>query len=95
MDGCHHGITISLKTGLDIYTVVEDARRKLGIGEELDILQAIYGRVFSKTSPWAGKNFKKIDQKRLDELTEGFKDSKEMACIGINSFRKEKRTKTL
>jgi len=32
MDGYYHGITIGLKTGLDIYTVVEDARRKLGIG---------------------------------------------------------------
>ncbi|MBC2696306.1 MAG: hypothetical protein HF982_13730 [Desulfobacteraceae bacterium] len=91
MDGYYHGITISLKTGLDIYTVVEDARRKLGIGEELDILQTLYGRVFSKTSPWAGKNFKKIDRKRLDELTGSFKNSKETTYLGINSFRKENK----
>ncbi|MCG2728151.1 MAG: hypothetical protein L6244_05850 [Candidatus Methanoperedenaceae archaeon] len=91
MSGYYHGITISLKTGLDIYTVVEDARRKLGIGEELDILQSLYGKVLSNTSPWAVKNCKKIDQKRLDELTEGLKDSKETAYLGINSFRKENK----
>lgn len=59
MDGYYHGVTISLKTGLDICTVLDDARRKLGIKEDPDILQALYGKVFSKTSPWAGKSFKK------------------------------------
>jgi hypothetical protein len=87
MDGYYHGVTISLKTGLDICTVLDDARRKLGIKEDPDILQALYGRVFSKTSPWAGKSFKKIDQKRLGELTGSLKESKEMAYLGINSFR--------
>ena len=91
MDGYYHGITISLKTGLDICSVVEDACRKLEIGKMPDILQTLYGKVFSRTSPWAGKNFKKIDPKRLDELTEGFKDSKETAWLGINSFRKENK----
>lgn len=91
MDGYYHGITISLKTGLDICTVVEDACRKLEIKEVPDILQTLYGRVFSGTSPWAGKNFKKIDPKRFGELTESFKDSKETAWLGINSFRKENK----
>jgi len=91
MNGFYHGITISLKTGFDICAVVEDARRKLGIGEGPDILQAIYGRVFSRTSPWAGKSFKKIDQKRLCELTGCLKESKEPACLGINSFRQENK----
>jgi hypothetical protein len=91
MDGYYHGITISLKTGLDIYTALEDARRKLGIGEELDILQSLYGRVLSKTSPWAGKSFKKIDQKRLSELTGSLKENKETAYLGINSFRQENK----
>lgn len=91
MDGYYHGVTISLKTGLDICTVLDDARRKLGIKEEPDILQALYGRVFSKTSPWAGKSFKKIDQKRLGELAGSLKESKETAYLGINSFRQENK----
>jgi hypothetical protein len=90
MSGFYHGITISMKTGFDIHTVLEDARRKLGIGEGPDILQSIYGRVLSKTSPWAGKNFTEIGPEKLREFTGGLED-KETAYLGINSFRMDNK----
>ncbi len=87
IDGYFHGITISLKSGWDIYGLLEDTRRRLGIGEEYDVVQALYGRVFSGTSPWAGKSFKKLNSDRLKALRGGFEAPRETAYLGINSFR--------
>ena len=59
LEGYYHGITISLKTG-------SDARQKLSRicslleSNAIDPLQIIYGRLLSKSSPWAGKNFTKL-----------------------------------
>jgi len=89
MDGYFHGITLSLKSGWDIYGLLEDARKRLGIGKEYDVVQALYGRVLSETSPWAGKSFKKLDRARLIELQGGIEGQKETAYLGINSFRKD------
>jgi len=87
LDGYYHGVTISLKTGTD-------ARDKLsGIcslfdGDVIDPLQIIYGRLLSKTSPWAGKNFTKLNPQKLSEMTQGFETGDVATCIGINSFRR-------
>lgn len=91
LDGYHHGITISLKTGTDSYGILEEIRKKLNIGEGLDPLQVFYGRLLSQTSPWAGKDFKKLDLKKLSEMTDGFDKGEETACLGINSFRKDNK----
>ncbi len=91
MDGFLHGITMSLRTGTDIYSLLNDTREKLNIGREFDILQVLYGRVLSKTSPWAGKNFNKLEKKKLEEMTEGFYSKDETAYLGINSFRKDNK----
>lgn len=87
MEGYLHGITLSLKSGWDIYGLLEDARKRLGIGKEYDVVQSLYGRVLSETSPWAGKSFKKLDDAKLIELKGGVEDPKETAYLGINSFR--------
>ena len=89
IDGYFHGITISLKSGWDIYGLLEDARRKLGVGKEYDVVQALYGRALSGTSPWAGKSFKALNSERLKELRGGFEGPRETAYLGINSFRKD------
>ena len=89
MDGYFHGITLSLKSGWDIYGLLEVARIRLGIGKEYDVVQALYGRVLSETSPWAGKSFKSLDRARLIELQGGFEGPRETAYLGINSFRKD------
>jgi hypothetical protein len=87
LDGYYHGVTISLKTG-------SDARQKLsGICSRLesnaiDPLQIIYGRLLSKTSPWAGKNFTKLNSQKLSEMTEGFETGEVETCLGTNSFRR-------
>lgn len=91
MEGYYHGITISLKTGLDIYSVLEDIRGKLGVGKEFDIIQVLYGRVLSNTSPWAGKNFKKMEPDALLALTGRDEGSRGPAYLGINSFRKDNK----
>ena len=91
MDGFYHGITISLKTGTDIYGIQNETREKLNIGKEFDVLQSFYGNVLSSTSPWAGKDFKKMNLEKLNEMTEGFVHSGETAYLGINSFRKDRK----
>lgn len=91
LDGYYHGITISLRTGTDSYGILEDIRSRLNITKEVDLLQVFYGRLISKTSPWAGKNFRKLDPARLRDLTGGFYKEGEAAYLGINSFRKEHR----
>jgi len=55
LDGYYHGITISLKTGINILGEISS---KLGV-DKIDPLQIFYGRMLSGTSPWAGKNFKR------------------------------------
>ncbi len=87
IDGYFHGITISLKSGWDIYGLLEDARRKLGVGEEFDVVQTLYGRVLAGASPWAGKSFKKLNRDKLRALRGGFEGPGETAYLGINSFR--------
>lgn len=91
LDGYYHGITISLKTGTDSLGVLEEIRKKLDIGEGIDPLQVLYGRLLSKTSPWAGKNFKKLNKDKLSELTGGFDKGEEPTYLGINSFRKDNK----
>jgi len=89
MKGFYHGITISLKTGTDIYGFLNDAREKLGIGAEVDVLQALYGRLLSKTSPWAGKDFRKMEPVKIGEMTKGAERVDQSMYLGINSFRKD------
>ena len=91
LDGYYHGITISLKTGTDSLGVFDDIQKKLHLEEEVDPLQVFYGRLLSKTSPWAGKNFKEINKEKLSELTGGFDKGEEKSFLGINSFRKDNR----
>ena len=91
LDGFYHGITMSLRTGTDIYSILEDTRRNLGIGKEVDILQSIYGRVLADTSPWAGKNFKKMGQEKLREFTGSPDTGGDAVYLGINSFRKDRK----
>lgn len=90
LDGYYHGITITMKTGTDIFSILEETRRSLGIGKEVDILQVLYGRVVSATSPWAGKDFKKMGPEKTREFTGGFDLRGDTVYLGINSFRKEK-----
>lgn len=88
LDGYYHGITLSLKTGTDSYRRLDEIRKKLNLGDEIDPLQVFYGRFMSTTSPWAGKDFKKLSSEKVRELTEGFDKGDETAYLGINSFRK-------
>lgn len=89
LEGFYHGITISMRTGLDSFGKLEEIREKTHIGKALDPMQILYGRLLSKTSPWAGKNFTKLTTEKVSELTDGFETGGEAAYLGINSFRKE------
>ncbi|HDH53805.1 MAG TPA: hypothetical protein ENH24_04905, partial [Nitrospirae bacterium] len=91
LDGFYHGITMSLRTGTDIYSILEETRRSLGIGKEVDILQSIYGRVLADTSPWAGKDFKKMGPEKLREFTGSPDTGGDTVYLGINSFRKDRK----
>ncbi|MBI5454383.1 MAG: hypothetical protein HY956_07150 [Deltaproteobacteria bacterium] len=88
LDGYYHGVTIGLKTGLDSFNLLTGLTERLGLGH-LDPAQVFYATLLSKTSPWAGKNFKKIDSARLAELADGMEEPEETAYLGINSFRKD------
>ena len=88
MDGYHHGITLSLKTGTDLHRMIGNIRERLHIGREFDPLQVLYARLASRTSPWAGKNFKALGGEKLRRLTGGFESGRPTAYLGINSFRK-------
>ena len=90
VEGYYHGITISLKTGLDIYATLEETRKKLAIGNELDVTQSLYGTVLSKSSPWAGKSFTKLTPEKQQQMTGG-KAFDGPSWIGINSFRKDEK----
>ena len=87
LEGYYHGVTISLKTGTD-------ARQKLSKicslldSDAIDPLQIIYGRLLSKTSPWAGKTFTKLNPQKLGEMTQGFESGEVATCLGTNSFRR-------
>lgn len=91
MKGFYHGITMSLRTGTDIYSFLNDARERLHIGKEFDVLQALYGRVLSNTSPWAGKDFRKMGPEKIKGMTGGHDTGENTSYLGINSFRKDKR----
>ena len=91
LDGYYHGTTISLKTGTDSQDILDELLKNLNLNEAIDPLQIFYGRLLSTTSPWAGKNFKKLNAKKLSELTEGFDRGEETSCLGINSFRKDNK----
>jgi len=86
LDGYYHGITLGLKSGSDAFRVLNGIRERLGLGEKPDLLQIFYGRLLSETSPWAGKNFKRLGAERLRTLTGGAEEGE--AWLGINSFRK-------
>lgn len=89
LDGFFHGLTIGLRTGLDSFGKLNDVRKKLKIGKEIDPMQVMYGRLLSKTSPWAGKNFTKLTKEQINRFTEGFDQGNETTYLGINSFRKD------
>lgn len=91
LDGYYHGVTISLKTGIENRSVFNEISKRFNISEEIDPLQILYGRLLSKTSPWAGKNFRKLNNDRLGELTDGFDRGEETSYLGINSFRKDNK----
>ncbi len=87
LDGYYHGVTISLKTGTD----AQDKLSKICSvfdSDAIDPLQIIYGRLLSKTSPWAGKNFTKLNHEKLSEMTQGFETGDVVTCLGTNSFRR-------
>ena len=88
LDGYYHGVTISLKAGLDSQSVFNEICKRLNISKKIDPLQILYGRLLSKTSPWAGKAFRKLDKSKLSKLTDGFDRGDETSYLGINSFRK-------
>jgi hypothetical protein len=88
LDGYYHGVTISLKTGTDLQRVTEKILSALKLTIELDPLQTIYGRLLSKTSPWAGKCFKRVNPDKLLKLTDGHEKAEIPTYLGINSFRK-------
>ncbi len=91
LDGFYHGITISLRTGLDSFGRLDDIRKKFNIAKELDPMQIIYGRLLSDTSPWAGKNFTRLTKGQTSKYTGGFDKGKETTYLGINSFRRENK----
>ncbi len=90
LDGYYHGITISLKTGIDSHDILSEIGSRL-IGEKIDPLQIFYGRLLSKSSPWAGKNFKELGKKKLSDITDGFEKGEAATYLGINSFRKNNK----
>ncbi len=91
LDGFYHGITISLRTGLDSFGRLDDIRKKFNIAKELDPMQIIYGRLLSDTSPWAGKNFTRLTKGQISKYTGGFDKGEETTYMGINSFRKDNK----
>jgi hypothetical protein len=90
VNGYYHGITISLKTGIESHDILSEIGSRL-IGDKIDPLQIFYGRLLSKSSPWAGKNFKELDKKKLAEMTDGFEKGEVATYLGINSFRKNNK----
>ena len=90
LDGYYHGITISLKTGIESHDILSEIGSRL-IGDKIDPLQIFYGRLLSKSSPWAGKNFKELNKKKLSEMTDGFEKGEKPTYLGINSFRKNNK----
>ena len=91
LDGFFHGITISLRTGLDSFGILNEIRKRFRIGDALDPMQVIYGRLLSTTSPWAGKNFTKLTKEKVSTLTDGFDQGEETTYLGINSFRMDNK----
>ena len=87
LDGYYHGITISLKTGTDAQDKLSRICSVFD-SDGIDPLQIIYGRLLSKTSPWAGKNFTKLNPAKLAVMTQGFETGDAAAYLGINSFRR-------
>ncbi|MDH5509231.1 MAG: hypothetical protein OEZ32_02635 [Nitrospinota bacterium] len=87
LSGYYHGVTLGLKTGLDGYAELESFFAKIGI-KEVDPMQVLYGRILSRSSPWAGKNFAAIRGAKLAQLTDG-KASEDGYMLGINSFRQD------
>src|SRR3990170_231497 len=51
VNGYYHGITISLKTGIESHDILSEIGSRL-IGDKIDPLQIFYGRLLSKSSPW-------------------------------------------
>ncbi len=92
LDGFYHGITLGLKSGFVSQGILDKIRSALPGNIDIDPLQIFYGRLLSKTSPWAGKNFKVIGGKKLSELTGGLDKGKKTAYLGINSFRKDRNS---
>ncbi len=91
LNGFYHGITMGLKTGINSRGILRYILSLFGIGKRFDPLQILYGRLLSKTSPWAGKDFQKIDSPKLEELTDGLEKGEETTYLGINSFRKDNK----
>ncbi len=77
LEGFYHGITISLRTGLDSFGKLNEIRNKFNLGKKLDPMQIIYGRLLSDRSPWAGKNFKKLTSEQIAKYTDGFDKGEE------------------
>lgn len=92
LDGFYHGITLGLKTGFVSHGILDKIRNTLRSDINIDPLQVFYGRLLSKTSPWAGKNFKVIGSNKLSELTGGFDKGEKTTYLGINSFRKDRNS---
>jgi len=91
LDGYYHGITVGMKTGFDSYTLLDTIRSKFKIGEDIDPTQFFHATLLSKSTPWAGKNFKKLTREKVSELTGGFDKGNRTTYLGINSFRNEEK----
>ncbi len=90
LDGYYHGITVGLKSGFSVTSTLDKIRRELGIEHGFDPIEVFTSRVLSKIMPWAGKNFEKINKKKVKEFTDGAGAVDGTTYLGINSFRREK-----
>ncbi len=88
--GFYYGVTLGMKDGLSGVNELGKLLSWTGLGKKADPLQIFYGRILSKTSPWAGKSFTKIEADKVDDYTEGLEQGRTKTYLGINSFRRKK-----
>ncbi|MBW2734143.1 MAG: hypothetical protein JRH20_17275 [Deltaproteobacteria bacterium] len=93
LSGFHHGITLSMCTGLDAFTWLSALGRRLGVGEGIDLVQLAFGLFLSRTNPWTGKAFSPLSSENLEELSHGA-GAGDGAMQGINQFRRVRHSFT-
>ncbi|MEE8574682.1 MAG: hypothetical protein V3T30_04640 [Thermodesulfobacteriota bacterium] len=91
LSGFYYGVTIGMRDGLS--SGIGELSKIIswtGLGKKVDPMQIFFGRILSKTSPWAGKSFSRIEPLKLNDYTDGYEKGKTTTYLGINSFRREK-----